>query len=365
MGNGPGDIWQYTEIINKYPKLIGGCIWEWADHVVTVDEVQKYGGDFEGELTHDLNFCCDGMVFSDRSFKAGTYEVKAAYQPMATSLNGNILTVTNRFDFTSFEEYNLIVTLEKDGECVYENTYKLNTEPHATSNIEVQLPNLDAKYGVFLNCKLQKGNCEVAHTQHKLDYNKIANPCDLDLPDFEEDKEYIIAKGENFEYKFSKFYGNFTSIKVNGNEQLAERLSLTVWRAPVDNDRSLKAIWGNVNIWQGENLDCLFSKVYDCFIKDGVITVIGSLTGVSRTPLLKYTLTVKISNAGKITYFLDGDIRKTAPYRNGDIWLPRLGFEFAVEGSNREFLYYNNGPFESYCDMCHAGSVGLYYSNAD
>ncbi|MBQ7793165.1 MAG: glycoside hydrolase family 2, partial [Clostridia bacterium] len=30
MGNGPGDVTDYWEIIYKYPKLIGGCIWEWA-----------------------------------------------------------------------------------------------------------------------------------------------------------------------------------------------------------------------------------------------------------------------------------------------------------------------------------------------
>ena len=40
MGNGPGDVWDYNELFDKYPKLIGGCIWEWADHVVTVDGVE-------------------------------------------------------------------------------------------------------------------------------------------------------------------------------------------------------------------------------------------------------------------------------------------------------------------------------------
>ena len=46
--------------------------------------VQKYGGDF-GELTHDGNFCCDGLVFSDRSFKAGSLNAKYAYQNFTTS----------------------------------------------------------------------------------------------------------------------------------------------------------------------------------------------------------------------------------------------------------------------------------------
>ena len=62
------------DLMYKYPQFIGGCIWEWADHTVLVDGVAKYGGDFPGELTNDGNFCCDGLVFADRTFKAGTLE---------------------------------------------------------------------------------------------------------------------------------------------------------------------------------------------------------------------------------------------------------------------------------------------------
>ena len=72
MGNGPGDVYEYNEIFDKYKKTVGGCVWEWADHTVVVDGVPKYGGDFEGELTHDSNFCSDGMVFHDRTLKTGS-----------------------------------------------------------------------------------------------------------------------------------------------------------------------------------------------------------------------------------------------------------------------------------------------------
>lgn len=120
MGNGPGDVWDYNEVFDRYPNVIGGCVWEWADHTVIVDGVQKYGGDFPGELTHDGNFCCDGMVFSDRSLKAGSYEVKAAYQPMRTRYANGLLSITNRFDFTDFSECELVYTIETDGVIIDE-----------------------------------------------------------------------------------------------------------------------------------------------------------------------------------------------------------------------------------------------------
>ena len=52
-------------------NFIGGCIWEWADHTVLKNGVQCYGGDFEGELTDDGNFCCGLTV------KAGPVEATA------------------------------------------------------------------------------------------------------------------------------------------------------------------------------------------------------------------------------------------------------------------------------------------------
>ena len=32
MGNGPGNLKEYWDTIYAYPRLIGGCVWEWVDH---------------------------------------------------------------------------------------------------------------------------------------------------------------------------------------------------------------------------------------------------------------------------------------------------------------------------------------------
>ncbi len=137
MGNGPGDVYEYNEIFDKYPKLIGGCIWEWTDHVVMVDGVAKYGGDFEGELTNDGNFCCDGLVFADRSFKAGTMEAKAAFQPIRTSCEDGVLSVYNRLDFTNLNEYDFTYWVEVDGVKGEEVTLNLDVAPHETVTLEI------------------------------------------------------------------------------------------------------------------------------------------------------------------------------------------------------------------------------------
>ncbi len=356
MGNGPGDVYDYNELFDRYPKLIGGCIWEWADHVVTVDGVERYGGDFAGELTHDGNFCCDGLVFADRSFKAGTLEAKAAYQPIRTTYENGILTVYNRLDFTNLSEYQFEYAIEVDGTVVKRQETTLLAEPHTSVEVAVDYEEMPCRYGVFLHTALKKDGKTWAKTQHAL-------PCRLlteEVPakaTLTEDEAYIYASGAGFSYVFSKHYGAFTSMVVSGQEQLTGRMILSAFRAPTDNDRNIRVYWTRENNWKGERLDCTFSKVYDCHIEDGRILVSGSLAGVSRSPFLRYTLTVQIAVTGRIDLTLQGDIRPEA------VWLPRLGFEFTLPGENREFTYYGQGPYESYCDMCHGSQMGLYTSD--
>ena len=358
MGNGPGDVWDYNELFDKYPKLAGGCIWEWADHVVNVDGVQRYGGDFPGEQTHDGNFCCDGLVFSDRSFKAGSLEAKAAFQPIRVSFENGVLTVYNRLDFTDLEEFELHYAIEADGEVVASEQLWVHAKPHTAVQVEIPYEVQTCRFGVKLNVQLRKAGQIVAHTQHPLPYQQMEETA-APAAQLSEVGNNIIAEGPNFRYTFSKHYGAFTSMLVNGREQLAARPVLTAHRAPTDNDRNIQFRWMQLNEWQGENLDKSSVKVYDCHIDGEEIVVSGSLSGISRAPLLRFTQRVRISAEGKAEVALTGDIRPDA------IWLPRLGYEFTLPGDVKEFTYYGNGPCESYRDLCHAGSVGLYSSDAD
>lgn len=360
MGNGPGDPWDYWEKIYQYPKLIGGCVWEWADHTVLVDNVYKYGGDF-GETTHDGNFCCDGLVFADRSFKAGSLNVKAAYQYIKTSISGNSLSVTNLYDFTNLKEYKLLWSIVCDGEIIKSGILVCDIEPHQTKEyfLDFMLPH-NCKLGCFIDLSLI-GDYEVAVEQHALDV-KI----EKDITDssahavFIKEKEKIRIDGSNFTYLFNTHYGNFESLVIDGQERLAAITKLSVWRAPTDNDRNIKYKWGlfadNIS---GENLNRIFSKIYSCDLEDNKIIVKGSLSGISRSPILRYTTTITVSAEGKIEVEFKGKVKDNCEY------LPRLGFEFAVPKTNEKFIYYGMGPFENYLDMCHHTKIGLYESNAE
>ncbi|WIB11715.1 glycoside hydrolase family 2 TIM barrel-domain containing protein [Curtobacterium sp. MCPF17_052] len=69
MGNGPGQIAEYEALVDRYPRLHGGFVWEWRDHglLAHTDDgtpYHAYGGDFH-EVVHDGNFVMDGLVLPD------------------------------------------------------------------------------------------------------------------------------------------------------------------------------------------------------------------------------------------------------------------------------------------------------------
>ena len=320
------------------------------------DGVACYGGDFPGELVHFGEFCCDGVVFYDRTLKAGSLEVKAAYQPIVTSFENGVLKIRNRYSFTNLSEYKFVYSITADDKTVSENTIDLDLEPLGETMVNIDTPELYCEYGAYLNCRLLKGDEVIAHTQHELPYQKVSEEA-LPLAQVKEVGNDYIIEGENFRYVFSRYYGNFTDIVINGEKQICDPIKLTCWRAPTDNDRKEKSHWGTT--WVGEFYHTRFGKVYECECTDNVITVKGSVAGVSRMPWIRYTLTVSVDILGKINVSLDGDVRENA------YWLPRLGFEVVLPQENARFKYFANGPYESYRDMCHAGYVGMFESAAD
>ena len=360
MGNGPGGMWDYWNAIYENKKLIGGCIWEWADHTVMVDGVAKYGGDFEGELTHDGNFCCDGMVFADRTLKSGSYEVKNAYAPFRIKWDNGVLKLKNCFDFTSFDGYTFEYNITADGESLEKRIVRVNTKPGDEFSVTpaVSLPE-SCNLGCFITVKMTDVNgAELGTLEERLPV-KIINrengePLNITDGEFE-----IKAEGEGFAYTLSKQTGFITSALKNGSELLVAPMKLSYFRATTDNDRNVKAMWDRTNIWQGENFDCAFNKVYSYRISGNRAEFTMSAAGVSRKPFFNYTLCYEFFADGKVSVSLDGKIRENV------VWLPRLGLEFKLPYDNSKFRYFGNGPMDSYCDMTHHGINCWHESDAD
>jgi beta-galactosidase len=359
MGNGPGDLADYWNAIYSHPKLIGGCIWEWADHTVLVDGVAKYGGDFK-ELTNDGNFCSDGLVFHDRSFKAGSLCAKAVYAPFRATLNKGTLTVTNLYDFTNLNKYTFRYETVVDGVTIASCDTVLDAAPKASVTLTPRTVSA-CRLGAYVNCYLLDADGEeIASTQCKIDAELLPLTKENAPAAIRETEDAFIAEGEGFSYTLSKHLGKLISITKNERELLVAPTELTVMRAPTDNERRIKQCWyKEVDNYYAEGFDRLFHKCYECTQDGNVITVTESLSAISRNPFFRYTT--------KYAFFADGrcEVTLAGTVRENCIWLPRLGFEFSLENSDDAFRYYGRGETENYCDMKQHAKVGLYDSTAD
>ena len=63
MGNGPGNLKDYQDLVYAHDKLQGGFVWEWFDHGIesfteSGEKYYRYGGDF-GDDPSNKDFCID------------------------------------------------------------------------------------------------------------------------------------------------------------------------------------------------------------------------------------------------------------------------------------------------------------------
>lgn len=354
MGNGPGDVYDYVEHFYTNPLLIGGCIWEWTDHTILENGVAKYGGDF-GEETHDSNFCCDGLTFYDRSFKAGSLEAKYAYQGFKATMADGVITLVNRYDFTDLSEFDLKLVHLKNGDAVAEKTLKVSLAPHKSTEIKVPFRlSKETELGEYVNLYLEKNGEIKGFTSLSSGgaVKKLKTGAKLKIA---EDNGAIRVNTGTKEYTVCLLTGELVSITEKGKELLKTPLRLSVWRAPTDNERNL------TSTRVGDRYDRTHQKCYSYKISGNKVTFDCSLAGVSLIPLLRYSLSYEFFDDGKVKVTVEGSFDRR-PARQ---FLPRLGFEFKLKNENEKFEYLGMGPYENYNDMCHHVSFGRYESSAE
>ena len=165
MGFGPGCLDEYVQTFYKYESLMGGCIWEWADHAVYHGEESgmrnqeagkrpcilppassrlkwTYGGD-HGERIHDGSFCVDGLVYPDRRPHTGALEMKNVYRPIrAAKTGGTTFSFYNHNRFKT-EECLLQWTFLRNGRGFIAGNCELCVPPMGTQEIALLLPPMD------------------------------------------------------------------------------------------------------------------------------------------------------------------------------------------------------------------------------
>ena len=365
MGVGPGSLEEYWDAFYKYPRNIGGCVWEWCDHAVVKDGNFLYGGD-SGEFPHDYNFCMDGLVYPDRTPHTGLYALKQVIRPIRIekTRDRHTFKVKNMLDFTSTDAFDITWRITCGKDILASGTVDLSVAPHKSKNCKLNftIPDI-TPYPCYIFFEYKEKNkrsyCEVGHS---LGFDQIelsteicerpsAAPAPVSLNKHGSrysvrclDKEYTVCAND-----FS-----VESVKVKGVEQLSGKYRFTLWRAPTDNDRNIK------NKWLADFLDHaqFVPQEIECVSSDteAKISAIGIMSAPARLPLLNMKVVYTV-NADGLTVSVDSRNARELerkPERSASkdgLMLPRFGFELLLDGGYEALSYHGKGPRENYVDF--------------
>ena len=182
MGNSPGDLTKYDELIQKHDEFIGGYVWEWCDHALFMKNCKNgkkaygYGGDF-GERNHDGNFCMDGLVYPDRTPHTGLLEYKNINRPIrALSFDeaNNKVKLKNMLDFKNINEFlNVTYKIHANGELISSQHLVIDSlKPKEEKWFDLNVPNIPNgictilfEYNVKQDESLYKKDMNLGHDQ--------------------------------------------------------------------------------------------------------------------------------------------------------------------------------------------------------
>ena len=380
MGNGPGDLEDYFQIIQKDARMCGGFVWEWCDHAIAHGQAENgktkyyYGGD-HGETIHDGNFCMDGLVYPDRTPHTGLLEYKNVYRPVRVvsyDEKTGRLVLHNYMDFDDISDYaDILYEITVDGLCVQKGVLdEVSIAPHSDGVMTLKL-DIPQSGKVYLKLRYQlKKELPLLPAKHELGFDEVllANVDGRNqtavkwLAEAEEKNEISVSetdteitlKASDFAYAISKKTGLFTKLQYAGRDYLNHPMELNIWRAPTDNDMYIRAKWENAHFHEA------YTRAYKVeTIQNQYGVIVMSHVGVvapTVQKILDVELVWKVESSGRITASME--VSKDAEFPE----LPRFGVRVFFNKNLSEASYYGMGPQESYRDKHRAASHGLYRS---
>ena len=379
MGNSTGNLQDYWDVIEKYPRLQGGFIWDWVDQGLLKKTPEgkafwAYGGDFgPADVPSDGNFCMNGLVSPTREPHPGLYEVKKVYQYVDfewDKKHENGVLIKNKYHFTNLDKYYLTYEIKGNG-IVLASGKKDNLSASPGEYEQIIIPEIMAitpapntKYFLHLNLNL-KEKTSLLPANHTVASEQLKIPVTTPpfMPAMPGQKKISIDENDNFfvlnasetEYLIDKNTGFITQISAQGKETLATPLVPDFWRAPTDNDfgngmDQRCAIWKNTA--RGCELQSL--SVEDQNSRSATI----SAKFIHTDSQSEIEILYRIYHDGILAVSMDLE-----PQIKGLPELPRFGFSAGLIYGYDNLDWYGRGPHENYCDRKTSAFIDLYQSN--
>ena len=350
MGNSNGTLAEYWDAIESTPGLQGGFIWEFRDHGL-VQELPDgrtrwaYGGDF-GDEPNDGNFVLDGMVWPDRRPKPAMWEHKRLAAPVriggaAADLARGRVEIANHQHFTDLGWLRARYSLTVDGVEVAGGAFDLpalGPGERAVVGLPGWEPPAAGSGDAFLTVRVT--------TASALPWAPRGfEVCTLQLP-----------VGEGKTRPVVKAAAGRAPVPVDMEGRLQHPLlavppTLSLWRAPTDNDR----IGGMAACWTEAGVDRLERRLVG-IERRGSATIVRDVytTGAG----------IAVPHEAVYTVRADGGIAvvETVEIPDELADLARVGTVMEIVPGLEALRWFGSGPHETYPDRKRGGIVGLWES---
>lgn len=383
MGNGPGNLKDYQDLVYAHDKLQGGFVWEWFDHGIesfteSGEKYYRYGGDF-GDDPSNKDFCIDGLIMPDRTPSPGLYEYKKVIEPITTTavdIQKGIINLLSRYDFANLDRFNLVYKVMED-DVILQTGFMAVPSIEARANKDITLPydlsvikvKPGAHYYVNISYQLRE-DTSYASSGHELATAQFELPLYKEgimvrpegILNVEKEHTTLHVKGANFSLDFNLVNGNLMNIVRDGMQVLSKGPRLTLWRAPISNDMEIIDKLKKVYFL---HLEHEVVMNIDYHMEGNILKVevdtINSTTNSAWHFKTKYVYIVCPS--GDILIDVEG-----TPSGRVDLapdMLPRIGVSMHLDKSMEHVRYFGMGPGENYADSKEAAQMGLYANTVD
>lgn len=400
MGNSLGNFKDYWDVIEKYPLLQGGCIWDWVDQGFLEKDKDgnkywTYGGDY-GKIgtPSDGDFCINGIVYPDRTIKPHTEEMRKVYQNIKFinfDAAKQTIDIRNDFSFTNLNKYDFSYTVTDNGAKVYTKSFDLDLAPGETKTVQLNdLPSTESgpvEHHILFEAKIRTEEpflpigYVIAHDQHYINLLKKADAGRMGAAQIDETDGQAILSGKDFKAIFDKETGMLISYKFNGIEYIHNKQGLhpNFWRAPLDNDYGAR-LGVKLKVWR--TLSERMSKAKDFTVaqRKGFMResdpngVSGNRNG--RESQVVYSIVScsydypEVDGKWNVSYtiFSNGIIKVNNEFvanKKEIPMIPRVGLRMQIPIGFNKLTYFGRGPWENYSDRRSGAFHGEYSADVN
>ncbi len=366
MGVGPGAMQQYWDLFYAYDNLMGGCIWEWADHAVKNPKRNNkfiyeytYGGD-HGEKKHDGNFCVDALFYPDRTPHTGALVMKNVYRPVRASLvDGSTFSFlnTNRFKNAAYLE--VFWQLKKDGELDSSGSFALDIAPEKSRKKALPLGKLESGFNYTVDFTYLDGERTVASEQITLAQAQLCHEnASKGRITVVSDEDSITVRHQKGYVRFDAKTGFLSALSFAGKSLISQDGCVVpnLFRAMLDNDRVNKTLW--IDKFGLDNLSLELEEL-EAEIENGVTQIETKYKVLGKDqPLFDCSLEYIVGANGVLE--LKATLKQSENCEEALYDIPRFGIYFAMPKAFFNVEYFGRGEAENLCDLNAHAPLGLY-----